>query len=141
MQILLFQHMPNNCSALPHSRDSTYATTGDLKTKNTQRNYEYLRRHFRIQNMQEKPYLLVLNNGFPIQDLGQRNAVTPAGSNCPITPGSRLLPARSRVCQRDSSNLRHRILLVSELERVRTVTTTSESLHCHKRLRGGKAIS
>lgn len=85
--------------------------------------------------MQKKPYLLVLNNGFPIQDLGQRNTVTPAGSNCPITPGSKFLPVRSRVCQRDSSNLRHRILLVSELEKVRTMNMTTEGFQCHKRLR------
>lgn len=85
--------------------------------------------------MQKKPYLLVLNNGLPIEDRGQRNTVTPAGSNCPTTPGSKILSDRSRVCQRDSSNLRHRILLVSEVERVRTMSTTTENFQCHKRLR------
>lgn len=66
--------------------------------------------------MQKQPYLLVLNNGSPMQDLGQRNTVTPAGNNCPSTPGSRFPPVKSRVCQRDSSNLGHRILLVSEFK-------------------------
>lgn len=101
-----------------------------LKTK-IKRNCEHLRCGFRIRNMQKKPYLFVLNSGFQKHDLGQRNTVTPAGSNRPITPGSRFLPVRSRVCQRDSSNLRHRILVVSELLRVRTMSTTTESLQCH----------
>lgn len=61
----------------------------------------------------EKSYFVVLNSGFPIHDLGQRNTVTPAGSNCPITPGGRFLEVRSRVCQRDSSNLRSKVLLIS----------------------------
>lgn len=97
------------------------------------RNCEYLRCSFRIQNTQKKPYLLVLNSGFHKHDLGQRNTVTPAGSNRPITPGSRFLPVRSRVCHRDSSNLRHRILLVSELLRVRTMSTTTVSLNTERR--------
>lgn len=82
--------------------------------------------------MQKKPYLLVLNNGSAMQDLGQRKTVTPAGNKCPSTPGSRFPPVKSRVCQRDSSNLRHRILLVSELKQVQAMSTTTSSFQCQK---------
>lgn len=91
----------------------TNATTGgDVITKYTQRKGEYTRQ-FQDPVHKEKPYFMVLNCGLPIDDLGQRKTVTPAGSNCPITPGSRFLQVRSRVCQRNSSNLRSRVLLIS----------------------------
>lgn len=109
---ILFQHMPNHWSAIPHSTEMTNTATGEDVKKNREK-------HWRFDTVpwlstEWKPYFMVLNSGFPMQDLGQRNAVTPAGSNCPITPGSRLLQVRSRVCQSDSSNLGSRILLISK---------------------------
>ena len=100
---ILFQHMPNHWSAIPHSTEMTNTATGeDVKKKQ--------RETLKIWHSSMTQYRVkALLHGFK-----QRNAVTPAGSNCPITPGSRLLQVRSRVCQSDSSNLGSRILLISK---------------------------